>query len=255
MDSSSSTNYLVTGANRGIGYGLLRILLSRPKSICIAAVRDPVAAKETLASLPVATGSKLIVVKIDSNVATDARDAVEVLKEDHGIKHLDVVVANAAIGDDYGSIVDIKLETVQKNIETNVYGSPITLFQAVLPLLSASSSPKFCLLGSVVGSIGGMEKYPYPLPALGLSKAMAHYFVRRINLEHGGGNGNVVAWCAYPGFVQTDTGNSGARRFGMKEAPDTIEAAAGFVAKTIDDASMENTGGRFPSLYGGEIEW
>lgn len=34
-------------------------------------------------------------------------------------------------------------------------------------------------------------------------------------------------------FVQTDTGNAGARYCGYPEAPDTVEDATAFVAKTV----------------------
>lgn len=73
------------------------------------------------------------------------------------------------------------------------------LFQAVLPLLITSSTPKFCLIGSAVGSIGGMGKYPIRMVGYGMSKAMAHFLVRKIHFEYGGENGKLVAWCMYPG--------------------------------------------------------
>lgn len=107
MESSSST-YLITGPNRGsskkqrwtysyltrllgIGHGLLRHYLSRPNTTCIAAVRDPSISKLSEGLLPTGAGSKLIVVKIDSSVATDAQKAFEKLQGTYGIKKIDVV--------------------------------------------------------------------------------------------------------------------------------------------------------------------
>jgi norsolorinic acid ketoreductase len=249
-----STTYLITGANRGIGHGLLSTFLARPNTICIAAVRDPSTSTAVLSSLSTGAGSKLIVVKIDSCIITDAKDAVKELQDIHKIEKIDVVIANAGIGTHLGRLADLKVEHLQEHINVNVIG-PLTLFQTVLPLLTASPSPKFCLLGSTVGSIGGMENYPFPMAAYGMSKAMAHYLVRKIHLEYGGENGKVVSWAVYPGFVQTDTGNAGARFCGYPQAPDTIDDAARFVVKSIDEATMEKTAGHFPSAYGGEIEW
>jgi len=254
MTSDSSKIYLITGANRGIGYGVLFNFLSRPYSTCIAAVRNPSTSEQALTSLPRGTGSKLIIVKIDSSSPTDAAKAVKELHDIHKIEKIDVVVANAGIGTHYSNVVDLKLEHLQEHINVNVFG-PLTLFQAVLPLLSASPSPKFCLIGSAIGSIGEMESYPFPMVAYGMSKTMAHYLVRKIHIEHGGEKGKLIAWCVYPGFVQTDTGNAGARYCGYPEAPDTVVDAKEFVTKTIDEATMENTGGHFPSLHGGEIKW
>lgn len=117
----------------------------------------------------------------------------------------------------------MKLEHLQEHIDINVFGmppavlipslctilnivpnlGPLTLFQAMLPLLNASPAPKFCLIGSSVGSVGGMEKYPYPMPAYGMSKAMAHYLARKIHFEHGGERGKLVAWAVYPGYFDS----------------------------------------------------
>ncbi|KAM3074406.1 hypothetical protein ACMFMG_002787 [Clarireedia jacksonii] len=255
MATDNSTIYLITGANRGIGLGLVSNFLARENAIVVAAVRSPTASANAFATLPVGTSSKLIVVKIDSTVLSDAADAVKELKEVHGIRRLDVVVANAGIATHFGTILDVTPSQVQEHIDTNFHG-PFSLFQAVFPLLDASSRPRFCLPGSVIGSTSGLEKYPYPnMVAYGSSKAIAQFLVRKIHMEHGGEKGKLIAWCAYPGFVKTDTGNRGAKMFGMTEAIDSVEDASAFITKTIDEATMEQTGGRFPSIHGGEIEW
>jgi hypothetical protein len=57
----------------------------------MAAVRDPSASIAILTSLPTGISSKLIVVKIDSRVATDAGDAVKELQDIHKIERIDVV--------------------------------------------------------------------------------------------------------------------------------------------------------------------
>ena len=60
----------------------------------MATVRDPSAksSKELEAfSAGLKNGSKIIVVKVDSASETDAQEAVEKLKAEHGIDRLDVV--------------------------------------------------------------------------------------------------------------------------------------------------------------------
>jgi norsolorinic acid ketoreductase len=69
----------------------------------------------------------------------------------------------------------------------------------MLPLLTASPSPRFCFIGSALGSIGGMGKCPIRMAEYGMSKAMAHYLVRKIHFEYGSENGKLVAWCVHPG--------------------------------------------------------
>ena len=91
--SSSNTVYLITGANRGIGLGLVTALLKRPNTTVIAGVRDTTAStSQALSSLPTANASKVVVVQIDSNNQYSAELAIKGLKD---IDHIDTVIANA----------------------------------------------------------------------------------------------------------------------------------------------------------------
>lgn len=91
--SSSNTIYLATGANRGIGRGLVTTLLQRPRVTVIAGVRDVAASiSKDLLSLPTAEGSKVVLAKIDSNDHTTPFEAVKGLSD---IEKIDVVIANA----------------------------------------------------------------------------------------------------------------------------------------------------------------
>lgn len=105
------TIVLITGANRGIGKGLLAKFLAKPDHIVIAGNRSPEdETSKALASLPTANGTKLIVVKIDATVADDPTKAVDKLKESHGIDHLDIVVANAGIALSWPKVSEVKVE-------------------------------------------------------------------------------------------------------------------------------------------------
>ncbi|CAN9318719.1 unnamed protein product [Alternaria alternata] len=117
--------YLVTGANRGIGKGFTGLLLQKPSVTVIAAVRNPshISAKE-LTALPIAEGSKLILVPLDSTSETSAKDAVRILKNDHGIKYLDVVIANAGICTGGGTVRDTE---VGNNIDYKRVANPSEL--------------------------------------------------------------------------------------------------------------------------------
>lgn len=65
------TVVLITGANRGIGKGLLELYLLKPNHLVIAANRDPEhATSKALATIPTADGTCLLVVKIDATVRT-----------------------------------------------------------------------------------------------------------------------------------------------------------------------------------------
>ncbi|KAM3066042.1 hypothetical protein ACMFMG_010619 [Clarireedia jacksonii] len=242
----SNTIYLITGANRGIGRGLAEKYLSQPNTTVIAAVRDAQAStSKQLSDLAKGQSSQLIIVEIDSaNVEAPAVVAKE-LPAKHSIDHIDVIIANAAIANDYSTVAEVPFEEVKKHVEVNGYG-PLLLFQAFLPLLSKSKFPKFVAVGTPIASITGMESLPYPAAAYGMSKVMLHWMVRKIHQE----NESLVAFVVDPGFVQTDMGNAGARRFGMEKAVTTIEDSVDFISKTVNEATREKTSGRFCSMEG-----
>jgi norsolorinic acid ketoreductase len=162
----------------------------------IAGVRDPSASSKALKALPVAAGTKLIIVKIDSTSDTDAKAAVETLKTEHGIKKLDVVIANAGLGDSWEKVLNTSVESVRQYTEVNTIG-PLVLFQAVYPLLEAASQPKFVIMATAISSFGLMEHFPIPSAGYGASKAAISYIGRKIHFEHQ----NVISVSIYPGYV------------------------------------------------------
>ncbi|KAJ6164161.1 hypothetical protein N7470_002833 [Penicillium chermesinum] len=225
----TNTIYLITGASRGIGRGLAEKFLSRSNTTVIAAVRDPAgASSQSLQSLPKGESSRLIVVKIDSKSSTDPAAAVETLQREHGIDHLDVVIANAGISQDFSP----------------VHG-------AIYPLLKKSKHPTFVGVGSPLGSIGGMEQRPYPCAAYGPSKAILHWIVRKIHLE----NEDFVSFVADPGFPQTDMGNAGGQAVGLEKAFQTVEESVGGIVKTIDEGTRESVGGQLRVWDGSQFPW
>ena len=212
----ANTTYLITGANRGnlpvhrlndrtsltlnpsgIGKHLLITYLSRPGTTVIAGVRDPTGpSSKSLRDLPKGDGSDVIVVKIDSASEKDAAIAVAEMQSSHNIMKVDVVIANAGISKDYQPVVSATVMQVQEHVSVNAIG-PFVLFQSVYRLLQKSANPKFVVVSSAAGSIGGMESRPFPMFAYGASKAMANYLVRKIHCEHE----DITSFAVDPGSV------------------------------------------------------
>lgn len=146
------TIVLITGANRGLGEGILKRYLAKPDHVVIAANRNPDhETSKVLADLPKGPGSSLIVIKIDARRESDASAAIQELK-DQGIDHIDIVIANAAFIIPFVKIEDVTVADLRVNMETNIYGF-FTLYQATLPLLLKSQSPTWITIGSGAGSI------------------------------------------------------------------------------------------------------
>ena len=93
--SSSQQTVLVTGVTRGIGAEMLAQLRARKDTRIIAGVRnlEAPAAKNLIAQ----ADKNLIVVKLDSESDTDAKDAAKKVQEEYGVDHVDLVIAIAGI--------------------------------------------------------------------------------------------------------------------------------------------------------------
>jgi norsolorinic acid ketoreductase len=172
------------------------LYLARPNNIVVAAVRDPASeSSRSLLKVKTGAGSKVILVKIDSTSETDPKDAVRELQDRHCISHLDVVIANAGVENNVAPVKDVSVDELYKVIAVNGIG-PILLFQAALPLLERSpKTPIFAPMGSMMGSIGGMESVPFRGAAYGPSKAMLNWITRKIQFEHE----NLIAVVMDPG--------------------------------------------------------
>ncbi|KAE8324470.1 putative NADPH-dependent 1-acyl dihydroxyacetone phosphate reductase [Aspergillus sergii] len=237
------TVVLITGANRGIGKGLLELYLAKPNHTVIAANRnsdDPTS--KALANLPTAEGTILRVIKID---ATSAIDSVNAAKEltSQGIGHIDILIANAGIALSWPKVSQVTIEEIQKHVDTNAYGL-IRLYQAFLPLLKASHDPKLVTIGS-------SNFIPMRNAAYAPTKVMQHWYTKAISVEEPW----LTAFPIDPGWTQTDLGNRGAESFGVEKAALTIEESVRGVLSVIDASTRETHSGRLWKYDGNQEPW
>lgn len=240
--------YLITGANRGLGLGMVRHYLTLPNNIVIAGVRDTTSVKD-LSAIISAPSSMLIFAKIDAFSETDAATAVTELKC-RGIAHIDTVIANAGLGNFWGSALDTTPSHMLEHFQVNAMG-PLILFQAVWPLLEAAKSPKFVTLGTPVASMSELEYYPLPSMAYATSKAATHFVTRKLHFEFPA----LTVFTISPGWVQTPMGNAAAGAVGMNVAPLTQEQSVAGLVMEIDGATREKSSGTFASYDGAIHAW
>ncbi|KAK4068254.1 uncharacterized protein Triagg1_7497 [Trichoderma aggressivum f. europaeum] len=243
----SQTIVLITGGNRGLGLGLVETFLQQPNHTVISANRDPNhPTSKALADLPKAEGSSLVVSKYDAGVEQDAFDLVKDLKGEHGINHLDIVVANAAIAKSYPLVKDVRRADIQEHLDINTFGV-LFLYQATRDFLQNSTKkPVFVTISSGAGSLGRQPTMPNA--AYGPSKVLVNFYGVKINSE----DEWLTAFVLEPGFVQTDMGNFAADLFGIGKAPLKIEESVGGLFKVITTATKETHGGKVV-LYTGDI--
>ncbi|GLI74289.1 hypothetical protein PoHVEF18_002526 [Penicillium ochrochloron] len=205
----------VTGANRGLGLGLVKGFVAKPDYIVVAAVRDPahVTAQE-LTKLPTGEGSRIIVHRAICLRRRQGgyRPMIDILVGSllDGVDHLDYVVANAGIAKNYPFVKDVKRADI-------------------------------------------LEHFAPPVPSAlyGASKSILPWYGVRINAEDEWLNTFVLD----PGWVQTEMGNSAAKGWGIESAPHTIEKCTDGMVRVITEGPKEQYGGKVVLYTGDIQEW
>lgn len=206
---------LVSGANRGIGFEIVRQLARLGVMAAIGArdQEDGARAAEKLQS----EGLDVPVVVLDVDREESAAEAVAEVKRLFG--RLDVLVNNAAIlidepGGFNASLFDLKADTVRRTMETNLLG-PVRLIQAAVPLMREQEYGRIVNVSSGAGQLAEMGS---GYPAYRMSKTALNALTRIAAAEIGAGDIKVNAMC--PGWVRTDMGGPNAERT-VEEGADT----------------------------------
>ena len=227
-------NWVVTGANRGIGLELVRQLAARGDSVH-AGARDPSAAPE-LGALEKAHGG----VRVH---ACDVKDdgSVKAMAKAVAGETVDVLVNNAGVMGKMVSLEDLDLTDAMATFDTNALGA-LRVTRALLPNLRQAKLPRVAHITSGMGSIGdntsgGAYGYRMSKAALNMAnKSMS------IDLKERG----IICVVVNPGWVQTDMGGAG--------APTPVEDSVGRMIALFDELTLARTGS-FIDYRGGTLEW
>ena len=202
---------VVTGGNKGIGFGICRALAMEGVRTILTArdVSRGEIAKEQLKKEGLEVGFHLLDV-----AAQDSIDSLAgFLTREFG--RLDILINNAAIRKDAGMAgLDVPIEIVREMMETNVYG-PLMLCQALAPLLKKSSAGRVVNVSSGMGSLASMGGGS---PAYRITKTALNAMTKVLASEFRGTR--VLVNCCHPGWVRTDMGGRGASK-SIDEGADT----------------------------------
>jgi len=206
--------YLITGANRGIGYDYCRQLQARGDRV-IAVCRT---ASEEL---------KQLGVQVEERVDITSEASVANLRTRLGDMTIDVLINNAGIAKRV-TLEDLDFDSIREQFEVNALG-PLRVTQALLPLLKAGS--KIVLMTSRMGSIADNtsgSSYGYRMSKVALSmagKSLAHDLKPR----------GIAVAILHPGLVQTRMTNF------ITGGITPEESVKGLLAR-IEELTLENTG-------------
>ncbi|KAM3961795.1 LOW QUALITY PROTEIN: SDR family oxidoreductase sniffer [Aphomia sociella] len=239
---------LITGANRGLGLGIVKYLMRENKAEKIfATCRTP---SEELQKLSQAN-KNLYIIHLDVTKTSTFEEVATNVSQVVGEKGLNLLINNAGVATKYTKIHMVKPEQLLENLTVNTI-APIILTKSLLPLLkqaAQSNSDKpigiqraaVINMSSVLGSIAQNDQggfYPYRC-----SKAALNAATKSMSIDLK--KDNILVASMHPGWVKTDGGNN---------APLDIETSINGIFDTIDKLREEDTG-KFVQYDGTELPW
>jgi NAD(P)-dependent dehydrogenase (short-subunit alcohol dehydrogenase family) len=198
-------NIIVTGASRGIGFELVR-LMARDGNHRIVAVSRNAGRLERLKQRAESDPGEVLPVPFDLERLDDIRQSFLPLVQEH-FNSLDILVNNAGLLINKG-FEEIGLVDFQRSLAVN-YLSPAMLIQGLLPLLQKSEKPhviNISSMGGVQGSMKftGLSSYSSSKAALGvLTECLAEEFKEtrlRFNTLALGSVQTEMLSTAFPGY-------------------------------------------------------
>jgi NAD(P)-dependent dehydrogenase (short-subunit alcohol dehydrogenase family) len=176
MDDFTGRVALVTGATRGIGYGIAAEIVARGGSVCITA-RKPDELEEAVRGLDANGSGRAISARGGADDPEHQEAAVRATIDAFG--RLDYLVNNAAVNPQYGPLMDADLGAVRKVFEVNLVAILAWTQQAWRAWLQEHG-------GAVlnVASVGGLRAGS-PIGAYNASKAAVIHLTRQLAVELG----------------------------------------------------------------------
>ncbi|KAK1963306.1 short-chain dehydrogenase [Colletotrichum sublineola] len=267
-------SYLVTGANRGIGWALLRHISDDANNIVIGTVRNKAAVEKKISG-ELGSRSNVHIVELEITSYDSIKNSVNVVSEITGDK-LDYIIANAgyiskwSAYDSLGSLGDTPQqleEDLLHAFKVNVIGN-IHLFNNYMPLVMKGNVKKVIVIGSGLADNDLTNQYRLDLSGpYSISKGAVNVAVSKFHAQYAGDG--ILFLSLSPGLVETGLNDNlsqhqleNAMRLGAifeqyapgfkSKAP---EDAAKDVMKVIYESSLENgRGGAFISHLGSK-QW
>lgn len=222
---------LVTGANKGIGFEVVRQLARKSFRVFLGA-RNADAGRAAAEKLRDESGkeghgsSTVSFIEIDVSKLESIHHAAEELSGQSD--RLDVLVNNAGILlDDDKDVMSISPETLETTLRTNTLG-PLLVSQAFVPLLKKSAAPRIVNVSSGGGQL--TDSADGWAPAYCISKTA----LNGVTVQLAAALPEFAVNSVCPGWVRTDMGGSSATR-------SVAEGASGIVW-LVAEAPQSQTG-------------
>ncbi|EPT04505.1 NAD-binding protein [Fomitopsis schrenkii] len=247
-------SYLVTGASRGIGLGLVKELVTQiPANFVVAAVRNPDSSsiKELQGAYH---NDRFAVVTIDysdyASIEQAAEEAAKILPNG-----LDYLISNAAISlQENVPFEQIDLKAFEEELRVNTV-APIEVVRSFLPVVREGTAKKIVFVSSILASLD----FAPNVATLSVTYAITKVGLNMLARKQGAAlyEEGITVVALHPGWVETDMGLT-IRDWWAKHDPDlkpiTVQQSVEDVLKVITQAKPQ---AKIP-LYnhtGEELSW
>ena len=229
--SSKSSIAVVTGANRGIGFALVSLLLEEGRHV-------PATCRQASAPLLALQAQYPKQLDISQGIEVTSHDLNTQLRDAIGDRSVDLLINNAGILRQGENLNAPNYDSIREQFEVNAIG-PLKITSAVLPKLADSA--KLAYITSRMGSIednGSGGYYGYRM-----SKAALNMLATSVMRDLAG---KAYVAILHPGMVRTEMIGG----HGQIDAPD---AAKGLLAR-IAELNASNSGS-FWHANGERLPW
>ncbi|KAJ8455731.1 hypothetical protein ONZ51_g12353 [Trametes cubensis] len=235
------TTWLVTGASRGIGLEFVRLLVSSPEHVVIAACRRPESATALQALKESERGERLHVVRMDVSDFDSIRASVKQLEPILDDVGLDYLINNAGIiTEDTAFTLDP--EQLMDILRTNAAG-PALVSQVCLPFLEKGTRKVVLNVSSTGGSIATSDqRKDKKYTSYSMSKAALNMLTVKQKAERP----DIIAITLDPGWVKTDMGG----KDGLLEPEESISS----ILKIVTSATPADSG-KYLRYNGESLPW
>ena len=224
---STRERVLITGANRGIGLGIVEQYLKRGNTQIFATCRNSDKATELNQLIDTHPG-QITVINLELSDSTSIEKSLEVVRNQ--VDGLDALINNASarFPNEQELFGAVNAEEFLYSMNVNAV-APFMMVQTYVELLKAGNNPR--IVNVTTGSLVPVE---YNLPYnYCISKAALNMITRyfAVNLSEFG----IISVGLYPGWVQTEMGYSGGGN-----PPLTVEESSKGIVNTISNLTMSD---------------
>jgi NAD(P)-dependent dehydrogenase (short-subunit alcohol dehydrogenase family) len=222
---------LITGANRGIGQQVARVLATAGWDVLVGS-RDRKRGDATAKRLRADTGGRLRAVELD--VTSDASVTAAAARVRGEAGHLDVLVNNAGIPGGFKAAGETTAADLEAVYATNVFGV-VRVTHAFLPLLELSAAPVIVNVSSGLGSLAvtnNPDRFESTLK--GLAYPSSKSAVNMLTSQYAKSYPQIRVNAVDPGYTATDLNSN--------RGTQTIEQGAEIIVAMATTAPTGPTG-------------